>query len=726
MSDDKPSRAEQHLINEARKHQAHQPQPPDKVTIGRVGRFNGMTSNVHWLTQAWSPDGKQLAFGGAMHDGHGRLHAWHGDSGHDESFTVRHLTHDVAGAVSWLAWAPDSKHLASVERAQASGEPVVRIRSQAEGVRPVQLPPGLPVEQAVWSPDGGTLAVSGPDRPETVLIDAASGRRAGSLDHLAGPVAWQPGGQLIAGIFETSVLLCDPATGGTVGRLAGQEHHPAALAWDRRGKHLAVADGERIIVWDAEAGTQRWRSALGDRGGRPGSRRHGHQHPVARRRRLPDGVPPRGGAWRDEQGSTVATGIVWDIETGEVAAAKFFDEHEQGRRQPVAGIAASPDGRRIAVAADFIPPVIWKIVGDLPHLSRPGVRRDAPGARGGGRRHHDRRRVPDGGQLPGGHRLRGRRRAGTAAPGSSSACGCPRERSAADSAGWRARVRGTRPRSASRLAATPPPGTPPTPSRSAMRGTAPRGRRPGLTTDAITWQAAVSCLSATSCLSVGNARSPEGGYQSATAYGWNGAAWTRQNPSVPPANQANAFNGVSCVPGSFCMVVGGAESSPALLSYQVGRQELAAADRGRTGGHRLTGPGQRVLRLGDELRRGGQRRQRFRRLRRGVERRHLVGYPADRVARWQHKPARHQRVVCVAGLLRGGRRHRQEPGEHRRRHRPRRGLAVERREVDGHGGRRAGHRQGQPVQRRHLPAARRSAWRSARATSTTRRRRRPS
>jgi hypothetical protein len=68
------------------------------VTIGRVGRFNGMTANVHWLTQAWSPDGKQLA---------------------------------------------------SVERVKASGEPVVRIRSQAEGVRQVQLPAGLPVTQAV-------------------------------------------------------------------------------------------------------------------------------------------------------------------------------------------------------------------------------------------------------------------------------------------------------------------------------------------------------------------------------------------------------------------------------------------------------------------------------------------------------------------------------------------------------------------------------------------------
>ena len=178
MSDDKPSRAEQHLINEARKHQAHQPQPPGKVTIGRVGRLNGMTSNVvHWLTQAWSP-----------------------------------------------------------------------------------------------------------------------------------------------------------ATGGTVGRLAGHEHHPAALAWDRRGKQLAVADGERIIVWDAAAATQRWRlpwaTVEGDRGS---------DGTVSSVQWLDGGgymmeFRPKGGAWHDEWGTTVATVIVWDIETGQPVSAKFLFEHEQGRR----------------------------------------------------------------------------------------------------------------------------------------------------------------------------------------------------------------------------------------------------------------------------------------------------------------------------------------------------------------------------------------------------------
>jgi hypothetical protein len=37
---------------------------------------------------------------------------------------------------------------------------------------------------------------------------------------------------------------------------------------------------------------------------------------------------------------------------------------------------------------------------------------------------------------------------------------------------------------------------------------------------------------------------------------------------VPPANEANSFNGVSCVPGSFCVVVGGAEAKLALLVFR--------------------------------------------------------------------------------------------------------------------------------------------------------------
>jgi hypothetical protein len=77
---------------------------------------------------------------------------------------------------------------------------------------------------------------------------------------------------------------------------------------------------------------------------------------------------PKGGAYHDEWGTTVATVWVWDIEDGQVVCSKFFLEHEQGRIQPVAGICLSPDGRRIAAALDFLPPDMWRVVGDLPHF----------------------------------------------------------------------------------------------------------------------------------------------------------------------------------------------------------------------------------------------------------------------------------------------------------------------------------------------------------------------
>lgn len=84
----------------------------------------------------------------------------------------------------------------------------------------------------------------------------------------------------------------------------------------------------------------------------------------------------------------------------------------------------------------------------------------------------------------------------------------------------------------------------------------------------VSWMTAVSCLSAARCLGVGRTGSPEGGYAWGIAESWNGTAWTARQPPVPPANLTNALDGVSCVPGSFCMVVGGAAASSPLLAYQ--------------------------------------------------------------------------------------------------------------------------------------------------------------
>ena len=226
---------------------------------------------------------------------------------------MRHLTHDLAGMVISMAWSPDSKHLATVEEDHGSLAKAVHIRSQAEGPRPVQFPQKLPVTQVTWSPDGTTLALSGPGCPQTVLIDAATGAQKRLLDNLSGPVAWRPDGSAIAGIYETSVLLVDPATGGRVGRLADHEHRPTAVAWARHGGRLAVADGEKIRIYDADTGDTvsriPWTTSEGDRG---------PDHTISSLQWLDGGrylleFRPRGGAWHDEQGSTCSTLILWDV-----------------------------------------------------------------------------------------------------------------------------------------------------------------------------------------------------------------------------------------------------------------------------------------------------------------------------------------------------------------------------------------------------------------------------
>jgi WD40 repeat protein len=368
VSDDDDNGLTGHLANIARKHQAPPPQPQaGKVGVARVGRFHGNLPGSFWLSAAWSPDGSQLAYGGKTQLGSGVLQAWDGESGHHEEFAMRHLTHGVTGPVISLAWAPDSKHLASLESHHKSGHLTVHIRSRAERSRAIDLPAGLPATQVTWSPDGTLLALSGPDCPGTILLDPASGSQRRVLDGVSGPVAWEPEGRLIAGAEGTSVALFDPVTGQRSRTLTAQQHKPTAIAWARHGRYLAVADGEDILVWDGGAGSQRWRlpwtTAQGDRG--PDSTvtaiewLDGGGYLLEFRR--------QGGAWRDEQGSTVSTVILWDIETGKWQFVELFHETSRaGDPRPIAGMALAPDGRRIALAFDTATPVIWRITGDLP------------------------------------------------------------------------------------------------------------------------------------------------------------------------------------------------------------------------------------------------------------------------------------------------------------------------------------------------------------------------
>jgi len=366
VSDDDPGMVQRHLINMAKRHDT--PAPSGKVTIVKTGSFHGAFTNANWRSQAWSPDGSQLAYGGQTGGGAGILQVWDGNTGHHESHSMRHLTHGVTGAVVSLSWAPDSRRLATIEVDHKSGERAVGIRSQDGGSHAHAVPHGMAVSAVAWSPDGTLLALSGgPDCPQTVLFDPASGTVRRTLDNLSGPVAWQPDGRLLAGTYETSVLLCDPVTGGRVSRLAG-DHRPTAVAWARHGRYLAVADGERIRVWDADAGAQvsliPWTTGEGDRG--PDGKITSIEWLDGGRYLLE--FRQRGGAWRDERGSTCSTVILWDARDAKWYFIELFYELLGGIRRPIAGTVLAPDGRRCAHAIDNHAPAIWSITGDLPNV----------------------------------------------------------------------------------------------------------------------------------------------------------------------------------------------------------------------------------------------------------------------------------------------------------------------------------------------------------------------
>src|SRR3984957_20135202 len=150
------------LVDRARRKQAAQQQAPTRDhDIYRVARFDGAAPLTRWLSAAWSPDGSQVAVGGRNVSGkHGELEIWNGHTGHHEGHGTRHLRHDLAGPVVAMSWAPNSTHLATIEKDVKYALPALNIRSQAEGKHAITLPEGAGPEQVTWSPDGGLLALT--------------------------------------------------------------------------------------------------------------------------------------------------------------------------------------------------------------------------------------------------------------------------------------------------------------------------------------------------------------------------------------------------------------------------------------------------------------------------------------------------------------------------------------------------------------------------------------
>jgi WD40 repeat protein len=356
------------LVNRARRQQAAQQQAPTKAhDITRVARFDGATPGMHWLSAAWSPDGSQVAVGGRHLSGsHGELEIWNGRTGHHEGHSTRHLRHDLAGPVVSMSWAPDSAHLATIEKNSKSGLLVLNVRSQAEGKHAIALPEGAQMDQVAWSSDGSLLALSSRGARTTLLVEPGSGQLRRTLEGLSGPVAWEPGGHRIAGPDGADVAIFDAVTGQRERTIAGQDHQATAVSWATRGKVLAVSDGEHIRVVDADSGERLWNlpwvTAEGDRSDNSSVRSIGW---LDSGRYLLEFR--KYGAWsRSDANTRVGTVALWDVTAHSLFWFLFHETTGHVQRPPAEVLVGPQGGRQTLIFFDHHPPSVWEISGDLP------------------------------------------------------------------------------------------------------------------------------------------------------------------------------------------------------------------------------------------------------------------------------------------------------------------------------------------------------------------------
>jgi WD40 repeat protein len=286
---------------------------------------------MHWLSAAWSPDGSQVAVGG--HHARtgdlerGELEIWNGHTGQHEGHRTRHLGHDLAGRVISLSWAPDSAHLASIEKHATSGQHVLHIRSEAEGKRALSLPEGSEMSQVSWSPNGSQLAVSARGARSVLLIDPGHGQLRRTLEGVTGPVAW--------------------ATSGKV---------------------LAVSNGENIRVYNADNGdwlrNVPWATAEGDRS---------DDSTVYYLGWLDSGrylleFRKWGALSRDDAGTKVSTIALWDVTTRLMFWFPFHETINHVQCPPAEILVGPKGGRQTLIFFDDMSPreetdrsILWRL-----------------------------------------------------------------------------------------------------------------------------------------------------------------------------------------------------------------------------------------------------------------------------------------------------------------------------------------------------------------------------
>jgi RNA polymerase sigma factor (sigma-70 family) len=200
---------------------------------------------------------------------------------------------------------------------------------------------GFATSALAYSPDGKVLAAAGGDRGGVFLWDAASGKpihELGPVPREAYGVAFSPDGRRVAaGDGFRSVRVWDVASGKEVRQIPVRDPLLVlAVAFSPDGKSIAAAQSDRVTLFDAATGKERWR--------RGGSEEAPHAIAFS-----PDGklVATAG---RDKNVR------LWDAATGTPRAVLTApaENNTHGLR-----IAFAPDGKTLAAGGDDRQVRLW-------------------------------------------------------------------------------------------------------------------------------------------------------------------------------------------------------------------------------------------------------------------------------------------------------------------------------------------------------------------------------
>jgi WD40 repeat protein len=281
-------------------------------------------------TVAYSPDGKRLihvCVSRYRAESSSTMTVWDAQTGREL------LTQKTDGQVTTVAFSPDGKRLVTgAGRPMVSGSLInraIRVWDAETGQELYSLKGhALQVNSVAFSPDGSRLASASADGTVKVW-DATTIPEARAIpDGIL-----SPDGKHLALAVGNEVKVWDTQTGRETPTLTGHTGRVQSVAFDPDGRRLVSAAADRTVkVWDTQTGRQTLTLT-------------GHTGPVQSVKFSPDGRRLVGAA-------TDRTVKVWDAQTGhELRTFKGFagpDDDSDSVAGGMGPVAVSPDGRRVA------------------------------------------------------------------------------------------------------------------------------------------------------------------------------------------------------------------------------------------------------------------------------------------------------------------------------------------------------------------------------------------